>query len=772
MEPRQLYLNLLEELRGTAELERDPQRLVDRAAGLLAGRVGCPVREAQSHLLRLADEQGRDPAEVAAEILAVLDAPASTGGAHTVRSAVDDVLRPPAGLDPGRVDGGDLPLGLGTVQDVLNSLPGPYSWVVPVRDETGAVVDFVVQAVSPAAFDVNGRQGNDLVGLSVAEIYPAIKDGPIWDINLRVLADGQPREISPYRWAGDSDGTPAESVYSVRIHRLGSGLLVGWVRHDEDSRQVERMAQTERLGNLGWAEWDLANEQVIWSDGMYRIYERDRSEGPLSNEEAATLVLPDDRPLMIQAGENFAAGLTADLTYRIRVGSRVKHVRLVADAVRDSAGRPLKVYGIVQDVTARENARLRLAEVERQLHEHQRTLAAEHRMAAQLQQIILPIPEAPVDIRGLRVAVRYLPAERASRVGGDWFHAAEVSDGGVLLAVGDVAGHGIQAATTMAQLRHALSALAVTTTTDPAALLGHLNHLLCAGRAAVDTATAVIAYYDPHDRTLTWAQAGHPAPLRTRAGVTVELPRPRGPLLGVLADAEYERASVAFEPDDLLLLYTDGLVENRDQGVSDGLAPVIEALNRITAEGSTQPLADLIAQLRRANPDDDTCILAARPLPAVPAAAPEWAGETAVPAPPDPAGVELLRRDFDIENLVPVRHEIARRSAAAGLDDTRLYWFVVAVNEITTNAVRHGGGSGQVSLWADGGRLHCRVVDRGPGIPPERQRADVRPAPDSIGGRGLWLAQQGCESMAVDSSPAGTRVTLTTLIHAPAVSPA
>src|SRR5262249_55010713 len=155
----------------------------------------------------------------------------------------------------------------------------------------------------------------------------------------------------------------------------------------------------------------------------------------------------------------------------------------------------------------------------------------------------------------------------------------------------------------------------------------------------------------------------------------------------------------------------DGLVENREQGISDGLAPVIATLNRITTAGSTQPLADLLAQLHRANPDDDTCILVARPLPTPLVQPRRPAGESAPPAPPDPGGVELLRRDFDLETLVPVRHELARRCAAAGLDDARLYWFVVAVNEITTNAVRHGGGRGQMSLWLDGDRLHCRVLD-------------------------------------------------------------
>src|SRR2546421_717358 len=504
MEPGEAYLSLLDGLRGTVDSDTEPRRLVDRAAGLLAGRVGCPVREAQSHLLRIAEEQERDPAEVAADVLAILDAPASPGGASRVRAVVQDALRPRPADVFGVPDDREPPLRPGTVQEIVHGLPGAHSWLVPVRDEAGGVLAFV---------------------------------------------------------------TPA-------------------------ARQEERIAQTERLGNLGWGEWDLVTGHVVWSAGLYRIYERNPADGPLSTDAASELILPEDQPLRIQAMTAFAAGDTADVTFRIRVGERVKHVRSVVDAVRDATGRPLKIYGIVQDVTARETARVRLADVERQLHEHQRTLAAEHRMAMRLQQIILPIPDAPVDLPGLRVAVRYLPAERASQVGGDWFHAAEVAGGGVLLAVGDVAGHGIQAATTMAQLRHALAALAVTTTSDPAALLGHLNHLLCAGGVAADTATVVIARYQPDSHTLTWALAGHPAPLRTRDGVTTELPRPRGPLLGVLADAEYENASISFEPGDLLVLYTDGLVENRTQGLGDGLAPVIATLNRITAAGSPQPLAD------------------------------------------------------------------------------------------------------------------------------------------------------------------------------------
>jgi serine phosphatase RsbU (regulator of sigma subunit) len=282
--------------------------------------------------------------------------------------------------------------------------------------------------------------------------------------------------------------------------------------------------------------------------------------------------------------------------------------------VRDTSGQPLKIYGIVQDVTARETSRIRLSEVEDRLREQQRSLEAEHRLAAQLQHIVLPIPEGPIDLPGLRAAVRYVPAEQASRVGGDWYHAARGPDGTVLLAVGDVAGHGIRAATTMARLRHGLSALALTTSTSPADLLAHLNELLHTSEVGIVTATAVLLRYDPRTRTLEWAQAGHPAPLLTRDGVTRELARPAGPLLGALRDAEYGHERTTLAPGDLLVVYTDGLIENRAYSLAEGLAPVMRTLDRLCADGEAPAVEEVLAQLRRANPDDDTCVLAARPV--------------------------------------------------------------------------------------------------------------------------------------------------------------
>jgi serine phosphatase RsbU (regulator of sigma subunit) len=165
----------------------------------------------------------------------------------------------------------------------------------------------------------------------------------------------------------------------------------------------------------------------------------------------------------------------------------------------------------------------------------------------------------------------------------------------------------------MAQLRYALAALAVTTA-EPADLLAHLNRLLYdSGRET--TATAVVARYDVDDGMLVWAQAGHPAPLMHRAGRTTPLDRPPGPLLGAIREPTYERAKIGFRPGDVLVLYTDGLIEQPGRSVEAGVRQVSQALDDAIAGAGGQPLAALLSRLDRANANDDTCIVAARPVP-------------------------------------------------------------------------------------------------------------------------------------------------------------
>jgi serine/threonine-protein kinase RsbW len=118
----------------------------------------------------------------------------------------------------------------------------------------------------------------------------------------------------------------------------------------------------------------------------------------------------------------------------------------------------------------------------------------------------------------------------------------------------------------------------------------------------------------------------------------------------------------------------------------------------------------------------------------------------------------LLTASFDHSRVTALRHAVASRAAAAGLSGDRLDDFVVAVNELLTNAVRHGGGAGRTTLWRDAGAVVCEVTDGGAGLPPGRTGRAARPAVDEPGGRGLWLAGRLTDTLEIVSDGTGTTV--------------
>lgn len=127
---------------------------------------------------------------------------------------------------------------------------------------------------------------------------------------------------------------------------------------------------------------------------------------------------------------------------------------------------------------------------------------------------------------------------------------------------------------------------------------------------------------------------------------------------------------------------------------------------------------------------------------------------TVVPIEPD----LLITEAFGRDRVTGLRHDVAGCARAVGLAGERLDDFVLAVNELITNAVRHGGGQGWLRLWQELGTVHCEVSDVGPGISPAQLREQPRPAPDSLGGWGLWLTRRLSDEMVIDTGPAGTTV--------------
>ena len=127
----------------------------------------------------------------------------------------------------------------------------------------------------------------------------------------------------------------------------------------------------------------------------------------------------------------------------------------------------------------------------------------------------------------------------------------------------------------------------------------------------------------------------------------------------------------------------------------------------------------------------------------------------------------LLAESFDHDQVTGLRHRVAGHARALGLTGQRLDDFVLAVNELTTNAVRHGGGRGWLRLWSAGRTVLCEVSDHGAGLTPERANDRRHPASDIVGGWGLWLARQLSDGMTVRSGPAGTTVRIASVAQAP-----
>lgn len=131
----------------------------------------------------------------------------------------------------------------------------------------------------------------------------------------------------------------------------------------------------------------------------------------------------------------------------------------------------------------------------------------------------------------------------------------------------------------------------------------------------------------------------------------------------------------------------------------------------------------------------------------------------------------LLAESFDRHRVTAVRHTVAAHAEASGLRGTRLDDFVLAINELITNAVRHGGGRGWLRLWQADEVLYCLVSDIGSGIDLVRLDDRSRPAPDIAGGWGLWLARELSDEMRVHSGPKGTSVRISAALSAPEPEP-
>ncbi|MFG2638529.1 SpoIIE family protein phosphatase [Streptomyces sp. NPDC048362] len=220
------------------------------------------------------------------------------------------------------------------------------------------------------------------------------------------------------------------------------------------------------------------------------------------------------------------------------------------------------------------------------------------------------LPDHSPHHTGLEVASRYQPAQATSEVGGDWYDVISLADDKTALVVGDVMGNGIDAAATMGRLRTATCAYAELDLA-PGEVLQHLDKVTCDLEHYI--VTCLYAVYDPRTRRCTIANAGHMPPALARpGGAAALLDLPTGAPLGV-GGVPFESATVELRPSDLLVLYTDGLVETRQHAIDDRLNALLGFLDE-----PHRPLEEtcdlLLYGLRNLDDHDDVALLIARAL--------------------------------------------------------------------------------------------------------------------------------------------------------------
>ncbi|MES4905498.1 MULTISPECIES: SpoIIE family protein phosphatase [unclassified Streptomyces] len=494
------------------------------------------------------------------------------------------------------------------LMELADGLLDPVLVLRPLLDGHDHVVDFDIAYANERFVDPAGRPRSMITGTRLLEAYPlTAREGGLYGHALRVHATGEPfraERTALSVLAGDASFT---GIVTVGMGRYGDAVLLTWRLESEAARLASLLEHVQRLGRIGGFQQDTIGGEVLWDSQLFSIFELPPTAAPVPVERLAEHAHPDDS---VPIGRFLRTLLhhrhSASTDFRLRrADGSVRHIRVVAEPVADQAGRLLAVRGAYQDFSAQHWTEVALAATRDKLADTEQQAAERNRLALQLQRAIMPSSPAPVDITGLHVAVRYRPAEEGHLVGGDWYDAVVLPGKKVLLAVGDVAGHGIEAATGMVVLRNALRGLA-TTGCGPAQLLGWLNSVAHHLTEHV-TATAVCGIYDPSTQTLRWARAGHPPPVLIHDGTATALPLPGGILLGAVAEARYEEHRISLSSGDRLLMYTDGLIERRDTSVEKSLEQLLAIAGAATPELAEH--LDLLLTHARSDTDDDTCLI-------------------------------------------------------------------------------------------------------------------------------------------------------------------
>jgi serine phosphatase RsbU (regulator of sigma subunit)/anti-sigma regulatory factor (Ser/Thr protein kinase) len=506
---------------------------------------------------------------------------------------------------------------------------------------------------------------------------------------------------------------------------------------------------------------DTALGYMSLEDILSELLERIR--GSLGVDTAALLLLDEDRGVLVARAargleEEVRQGVQVPLArgFAGRVAAEVRpiiidleHAEVVnpilrQKGIRSMLGVPVLVEGRVigvmhigtlvkRDFDEDDVALLQLAADHAALAIDTARIAEQRAVTAIMQRSLLP--DALPQIPGMRFSAKYLPAGSGIKIGGDWYDVFQLSSGCLAFVIGDVVGRGVLAASVMAEIRTALRAYMVQghKLTEVISMLNEL--LVSMGRNR--GATLSILEYDPQAEELETVSAGHLPPLlidpNGRARLLEQEP---GLPVGVHLGHQYETVRYPFPTGSRLLLYTDGLIERRDEPIDAGFQRLTAAA-QAAARLADAPLADGVyrALLDETPLEDDVALLA----------------------------IETMALDGPLQMTLPGRSEVLgglrktleRWLKVAGADEDERFDITLSVSEAATNVIEHAYGAAEsaftVSCERDGQEITATVRDVG------RWRTTRPPG----GGRGLEIMRALVDSVKIASDEEGTVVILT-----------
>ncbi|MFF5214843.1 SpoIIE family protein phosphatase [Micromonospora sp. NPDC000442] len=572
---------------------------------------------------------------------------------------------------------------------------------------------------------------------------------PIWEVST--AADG----VEALRLATEEAFDLV--LTDVMMPRLDGFGLVAALRADPRTRYMPivllsaRAGSAEEVAGLSVGADDYLTKPFSGQELIARV-RANMALGQLRNQIIRRLRALADAAVAVNTARSTADVLQVAARHALSLAEAVRVVvsaggaRYEADAGGASSVEPsfvLPLTGVAdqplgelrvwhpaaESADADEAALTQLARLVGVRMENAQLYEAEHRIATTLQHSLLPrtLPQLP----GAVVASRYLPGSADVEVGGDWYDVVARDDDELVLIIGDVVGKGVPAAAAMGQLRNALRAY-VLEGFDPGESLTRLNRLVGSTESR-SFATVFCLWFSPRTGRLRYASAGHPSPLLIRGDDVAFLHgRALGPPVGAIAGTEYETVSGKLGAGDRLLLYTDGLIEDRQVGIDESLA-----LLRADAARSGEHVADLIdavvARVADRPRRDDVAVLA---LEAV------ELNRFALRLPADPTRLSVLRKR--LEDFL-VAHRVG---------ETDLFDLTVAVSEAAANAIEHPVAPVEPVV-----EIEVRVEDRTVVATVSDSGRWRESTGSGFRGRGLSLIR-ALGDLSVEHTPQGTRLTL------------